>query len=288
VIERDLAGRLAQLEAQFSTYRPDSALSRFNATRHTDWIAVPPELARVAARAREISALTAGAFDPTVAPLLQLWGFGPSGARQSWPSASELTAARALVDWHQLEVRSHPPGLRKTAPELAADFSSVAKGFSVDELSATLSRLGAPNHLVQIGGDLRAAGPGPEGRGWRVAIEQPEAGPRRIARVIPLLNQALSTSGNHRNFVILDGRRVGHLLDPRTGLPADSTLRSVSVVHGSCATSSALATGLFVLGPSDGPALARRENLAALFIGFENGELEQRASPSFAQHTPDG
>ena len=280
-VEREVAARLEQLEQQFSTYRPNSVLSRFNATRTIDWFAVPAELAQVAQRAREISALTAGAFDVTVLPLLQLWGFGPYRARDTWPTDSEITAARAGVDWRRLEVRLSPPALRKADPQLSADFSSLAKGFAVDVISDWFAASRAANHLVQIGGDVRAAGPGPDHHGWRVAIEQPAAGARTAARLVSLTDQALSTSGAQRNFLVLGGRRAGHILDPRTGLPAAGPLASVSVIHASCAASSALATGLFVLGFDEGFALAEREHLAGLFIVRENGALLQRATSKF-------
>jgi thiamine biosynthesis lipoprotein len=280
-VERHLAARLEQLERQFSTYRPDSALSRFNASPGTDWFPVPSDVALAAARARELSALTTGAFDVTVAPLLKLWGFGPFRGRETWPSETEIASARAVVGWRQLEVRLAPPALRKSAPAVAVDFSSFAKGFAVDALSDSLRALGATNHLVQIGGDMKASGPGQQGRGWRVAIEQPVGDSPAIARIVDLVDRTLSTSGNTRNFVTLGGRRVGHLIDPRSGLPAAGTLAAVSVIHISCATSSALATGLFVLGAADADVLAARENLAALFITQVGTAVTLRATPQF-------
>lgn len=281
-VERQLADRLEQLERQFSTYRPDSVLSRFNASRSTEWQPVPAEVAQAAARAREISTLTAGAFDVTVAPLLKLWGFGPFRGRETWPDDAEISAARSLVGWRQLEVRLDPPALRKTHADLSVDFSSLAKGFAVDALSELLQSLGAANHLVRIGGDMKASGPGSDGRGWRVAIEQPAEDSRALARVVDLADRALSTSGNYRNTVTLAGRRAGHLIDPRTGSPAAGTLASVSVIDASCATSSALATGLFVLGADAGYALATRENLAAFFLIAEGGTYTAIATPAFS------
>lgn len=281
-VARSLAATLERLERQFSTYRPDSELARFNRAHDTGWLAVSPELARVAHRAREISALTSGAFDPTIAPLLELWGFGPFPARDTWPTAAEIFAARARAGWARLEVRLDPPALRKADPRLAADFSSIAKGFAVDALSAWLAAHGATNHLVRLGGDLRAAGHGSGGHGWPVAIEQPVGGPSAPARIVVLANQALSTSGNTRNFIVLGGRRLGHLLDPRTGSPAAGPLASASVVATTCADSSALATGLFVLGADAGPALATRERLAALFLVGEGSAFDARPTPDFA------
>ena len=279
---------LEHLESVFSTYRSASELSRFNTATSTDWCPVSPELARVAWESRRISETTSGAFDATVDPLVRLWGFGPQRRITLVPTASEINAARAFVGYQRLEVRLSPPALRKSIPELSADFSSLAKGFAADALSELLTALGAPDHLAQIGGDLKTSGTRP----WRTAIEQP-ASPDlaghtaalapALARIISLSGRALSTSGNVHNFTTIAGQRYGHIIDPRTGHPIANALASVSVVHEACATSSALATALCVLGPDAGWALAIREHLACLFILREGSVLTHRATPEFAR-----
>lgn len=280
-VEHAVTERLEQLEQVFSTYRVDSELSRFNADERTEWIAVTPELARVASESRRIGELTGGAFDVTVLPLVQLWGFGAMGRAGSMPTAREIEAAREQVDWRRLEVRGEPPALRKASPRLTADFSSMAKGFAADAVSEVLVRLGVSSHLVQMGGDVKAGGSGPDGRGWRVAIERPSVDQPAVAEVIALNGNALSTSGDYRNFVVLGGRRYGHIIDPRTGAPVSGTLASVSVVHASCATSSALATALFVLGAEEGYRLATRERFAGFFQERAGSEMRVRATPEF-------
>lgn len=284
-----LAATLEHLETLFSTYRPDSALSRFNASASTDWYPVSPELARVAHEARRISDLTGGAFDVTLDPLIRLWGFGPAGRRHTLPSDPEIATARDRVDYRRLSARLAPPALRKSAAELSADFSSLAKGFAADSLSDVLTALGAPDHFVQIGGDIQTAGP----HVWRTGIASPSAptapvalpvpAPPALAAVVALSGLALSTSGDSHNFLTVAGRRYGHILDPRTGRPVAGSLASVSVVHPSCATSSALATALFVLGADAGFALATREHLAALFLVRDGPGLVPRATPEFAR-----
>ena len=277
-----IAQKLEHLEQQFSTYRASSELSRFNAAQSTDWIDVSPELARVAADSRALSERSGGAFDATAAPLLSLWGFGPRGrGASSVPKPAEISAARARVDYRQLSVRLAPPALRKSRPDLAVDFSSMAKGFAVDTVRELLRSLGATEHFVQIGGDIATAGT----RTWRVGIEQPTA-PGAIAHTLDLTGQALSTSGDAHNFFEHAGRRYGHILDPRTGEPAQGPLASVSVVHDSCAASSSLATALFVLGADAGYAFAVREEIAALFIVRSGGELTLRPTPTFTQRFP--
>lgn len=277
-----IAQKLEHLEQHFSTYRATSELSRFNAAQSTDWIDVSPELARVAADSRSLSERSGGAFDATVAPLLTLWGFGPSGrGTSSIPTPAEISAARARVDYRELSVRLAPPALRKSRPDLAVDFSSMAKGFAVDTVSELLGSLGLTEHFVQIGGDIATAGT----RIWRVGIEQPTA-PGAIAQTLELTDQALSTSGDAHNRFERDGRLYSHLLDPRTGEPAQGPLASVSVVHESCAASSSLATALFVLGAEAGYAFAVREEIAALFIVRSDGALTLRPTPAFTQRFP--
>ena len=275
-----ISATLERLEQQFSTYRSNSELSRFNTARTTDWITVSPELARVATDSRALSVLTGGAFDATIFPLIDLWGFGPQRRFGPTPSAAEISAARSRTDFRRLESRASPPALRKTSADLAADFSSMAKGFAADTIAAQLSALGSTDHYVQIGGDIATVGPRP----WRVAIEQP-AGSAPLAHIFDLAGQSLSTSGDAHNSFIHAGRRYGHILDPRTGEPVASLLASVSVVAPTCAQSSARATALFVLGPDAGFALAVRERWSALFLIREGPSLTARPTPEFTRLT---
>jgi thiamine biosynthesis lipoprotein len=162
----------------------------------------------------------------------------------------------------------------------------MAKGFAADTVSELLSQLGLPNHLLQIGGDVKSDGASVESNGWRTGIETPLAETRMIARVIALRDEALSTSGDYRNFYEHGGRRYGHIIDPRTGSPVSSSLASVSVVHASAAMSSALATALFVLGPEAGLRLAQEQRLACLFQVRLGSEIVQRASAEFERRFP--
>lgn len=282
-LQTRIAETLERLEQQFSTYRPNSELLRFNASTSTEWITVSPELARVAADSRALSKRTDGAFDATVAPLLTLWGFGPQRRTGLPPARPEIAAARARVDYRRLDARLKPPALRKAASDVAADFSSMAKGFAADAVSELLRGLGATDHFVQIGGDFKTAGT----HVWRVAIEQPTT-PPAVAQTLDLAGQALSTSGDAHNFFEHAGRRYGHILDPRTGEPASGALAAVSVVHDSCAASSSLATALFVLGAEAGYQFAAREKIAALFIVRNGATLTLRPTPVFAQRFSSG
>lgn len=282
-VKAAVAARLEELEQLFSTYRAESALSRFNTNPSTEWIPVAPEMAFVAAESRRISERTVGAFDVTVFPLVQLWGFGGQGRSESLPASTELQRVRARVGWERLDVRAEPAALRKARRDVAADFSSMAKGFAADVMSGLLLARGLDNHLVQVGGDMKASGPGPAGDGWPVGMEQARDGGGEVARVVTLRGRALSTSGDYRNFVREGSRRYGHIIDPRTGAPTAHDLAAVSVVHAASATASAWATALFVLGPEGGFALAEREGLAAVFQVRAGEELEVRMTAAFGR-----
>ncbi len=286
-MEQRITARLETLENQFSTYRPSSELSRFNATRSTEWFSVSSEVAQLASEARAISEITGGAFDVTVDPVVRLWGFGPAGRGRVVPTLEAIVETRARVDWRRLEVKPEPAALRRGRDGVTADFSSLAKGFAVDALSELLRESGAPNHFVRIGGDMRTGGHAADGAPWRVGVETPEDAKRAVAVVVPLAGEALSTAGDYRNYFEHEGRRYGHIIDPRTGYPVSGALASVAVIHASsCARSSALATAIFVLGAEEGYRFAVREKLACLFFIRNGAGFERRATPVFAAREP--
>ena len=276
---------LDRLEAQMSDYRAESAVSRFNRERGTNWFAVPVETARVVREALEISRRTDGAFDITVAPLVALWGFGPRRKTGAVPADAAIAAARARVGWRWLEVRETTAGvgetgavaaaLRKGIPDLKIDLGGIAKGFAAEMVSEVLARRGVTNHLVGIGGDLRARGAGPAGDGWRVGIERAGASGAGVARVLALRDGALSTSGNYRNSFEVGGKRYGHIVDPRTGWPVEAGVVSVSVVAKSGTWADAFATGLLVLGEAAAVRVAEREGVRLVIVRGDGGSSEQ-------------
>ncbi len=250
-----LQSRLDELEATMSTYRADSEVSRFNRAATTNWFPVSSDTASVVTEALRLHHATAGAFDITVAPLVELWGFGRARSNRV-PASNEISAALALTGSEKLFVRAAPPALRKADPRLAIDLSGIAKGYAVDALSELLARKGITNHLAQIGGEFLARGHAADGGAWRVGIEDAtRAG--EILRAVELKDQALSTSGNYRNVHEVAGRKFGHILDPRTGWPVENGLASVSIIAPSSATADALATALFVLGPAHATSAAQ-------------------------------
>jgi len=249
-----------------STYRDDSELSRFNRSRSTDWFAVSPGLAALVQEAILTSEMSGGAFDATVGPLVNLWGFGPETGLDRVPSDAEIARARARVGYRKLSVRLQPPAVRKAEPDLYLDLSAIAKGYGVDRIAESLDEAGILNYLVEIGGELRGRGNNGRGQPWQIAVERPDPGAREAHRVIELRGGAMATSGDYRNFFERDGRHYSHTIDPRTGHPVTHGLASVTVLTLETARADALATAFLVLGPEAGFALAESLQVAALFI----------------------
>lgn len=260
----DIQQHLDAWESILSHWRPDSALSRFNASASTDWIAVPAELVEVVELAQQIGRDTDHALDITMAPLVDLWGFGPGGKRDSLPTESEIAATKAKCGWQHLQARRDPPALRKTIPALQINVSAVAEGWAMDKIAQRLESIGMTRFLLEIGGEVLARDE------WRVGIQTPGASPGESAQTLQLKDQSIATSGVYRQNFIAEGRQRSHILDPRTGRPIEHRLASVSVIHASAAQADGHATALLVLGPGKGRELA--EKLGLRVVWFERGK----------------
>ena len=266
VIKQDISALLTGIEQEMSTYRADSELSRFNVSRSTNWYPVSTNLMRAVAISLEIAVKSEGALDPTVYPLVQAWGFGSIRRVGQMPTVTEVAVARTKVGHTNVQVRASPPAVRKLQPFVSLDVNAVAMGLAADLAKARLQQLGCDNFLVDMGGEFAAVGGGPEGKGWPVGIEQPDAQGQRIQRVIVLKNESLATSGDDRNFREIKGKRYHHIIDPRTGWPAETQIASATVIHASCAQADGWATAMVVMGVERGMALAKREGLEAVLI----------------------
>ena len=279
-----ITARLDEVDRKMSTYRADSEVSRFNRHSSDAPFAISPGTAAVLAVALRISRETGGAFDPTVGPLVDAWGFGPGDAdgRPDGPPPEAVARLRERVGHEWVEL---PPGggaLRKLRPDVALDLSAVAKGYAVDRVAEALVGLGLANYMVEVGGEVRVAGRNAAGTPWRIGIEQPWAGARRVERVASLPGGAMATSGDYRNFRQLGDRRRSHLIDPRTGYPIEHELASVSVVCDNCLEADGYATALMVLGPEEGFEFARARGMAALFLVRTAGDgVAERGTPAF-------
>jgi len=277
---------LTAVDLHLSTYRPDSEISRFNSSASTEWTRVSEPLWAVLVEGQRVSRESRGAFDVTVAPLVALWGFGedPTAAPLQ-PTVDQLQSARSRVGYTKLELRESPPAIRKTVPGLRLDVAGIAPGYAVDIVAERFQRLGVRDAIVEIGGEVRAWGRNPDGRPWRVAVETPLAGERRAYALVELAGMSVSTSGDYRDYRMVDGRRISHTIDPRSGAPVSHDLASVTVLHSSATTADAYATALAVLGPEEGFRFAEQHRLAALFLERVPGgaQWHERVTPEFTR-----
>ena len=275
---------LADITRHLSTYEPDSELSTFNHSRDTGWIPASAGLVQVLTEARRTSELSHGAYDVTVGPLVNLWGFGPGEAGERIPSETEIAAARARTGYTHLDIRPAPPAIRKDIPDLYVDVNSIAQGYTVDRVAERLDKLGIANYLVEIGGELRGKGLNQLGGHWRIGIERPSPGERAVYSIIRIADVGVSTSGDYRDYFELDGRRYSHTIDPQTGRPITHRLASVTVVSENTMRADALSTALMVLGPEAGFQLAEQAGLAAYFIISTDGGFPDRETTAFDRH----
>lgn len=277
---------LLRVNAQMSTWDEGSELSRFNWHPADAPFPVSPETIAVFLAARRVSEESGGAFDVTIAPLVAAWGFGASAQVPGGPSPDKLAALRLRVGFEKVRADVAAGTLEKDAADVVCDLSAIAKGYGVDALADAVHALGFSDHLVEIGGELRARGTRPDGSAWRVAVEAPAARPgdeRSLREIVALVGQAMATSGDYRNFYEQDGVRVSHTIDPRTGEPIRHALASVTVLHPEAMYADAYATALNVLGPEEGLALARALDLAVYFIiRAEDGTFTTLETAKFA------
>ena len=278
--QQHIRATLARVNRQMSTYDADSELSIFNRAGVGEPIAVSPELVEVVAAAHTLSERTGGAFDATVAPLVALWGFGAQAATTP-PTAAQVQAARANVGHYKVSFTRRPPLLVKRAP-VTLDLSAIAKGHAVDTLAQLLQAEGCNAFLIELGGEIRTAGPAPGGGRWRIAIESPDS--EHPLTTLQLREGAVATSGDYRQRRIVDGAAVSHIIDPRTGRPARHQTRSVTVVAGTAREADGLATGLLVMGAHDGTPFAEQHGVAALFVIQHERGFVIRESPAMAKY----
>lgn len=274
---------LENVDAKMSTYRTDSELSRFNASLSTDPFPLSPDTIAVFALAQAVSEETNGAFDVTVGPLVNAWGFGPD-PRGALPTDEQIAALLERVGYQKLIVDAEHNTVRKTQPDLYCDLSAIAKGYAVDRVAAALDDAGYDRYMVEVGGETKTRGHNPDGVPWRIGIERPVTDQRAVQRVVPLVDAALATSGDYRNYYEVDGVRYSHEIDPRTGRPIAHNLVSVSVIDARCTMADAYATAFMVLGAEEGLRVAESLGLAALFIvRLPTGAFEERMTARFTE-----
>jgi thiamine biosynthesis lipoprotein len=289
---RDVSGlkekidkRLAEVNQSMSTYLPDSEISRFNAMRQTGArLKISSDFYRVMRSAENIYRLSEGAWDGTVGPLVDLWGFGRRGMRNDVPSPKEISKLLASVGFDNIRIEE-PGLLSKNKADVTLDLSSIAKGYGVDALAALVEERGFKNYLVEIGGEVFASGVRQDGRPWRIGINRPrkDAAVNDVYTVVDLQNRAFATSGDYRNFFEVNGVRYSHVINPKTGYPVSNGVVSVSIVAGDCASADGLATAIMVMGHQKGLDLVNRlENVEGLIVvEVQDGDLVDFLSSGF-------
>ena len=280
-VDRALRASLNRINRLMSTWDDDSELSRFNRSTSLQPFPVSPETFDVFQWSIDVGILTGGALDVTVGPLVDAWGFGPSGPRNAVPTEEEIARLREAMGPDRIELNRAALTVRKTRPEVRCDLSSVVPGYAADRLATELSNRGFTDFLVDVGGEVRTRGRNETGTAWQVAIERPEPYSDAIQRLVPISDLAITTAGDYRKYREVGGQRVTHILDPRTGRPLTHRLASVTVIDELAVRADAFDTALMVLGEDEGMALAKRLNLAALFIERTGEGFTERATPRF-------
>jgi FAD:protein FMN transferase len=276
----EVDGILEEVNASMSTYRPDSELSKFNAAGSESFV-LSESVFGVMQDALSLSEMTDGAFDITVGPIVNAYGFGPD-IKIELPDEDELKALREGIGFGHLTLDEGHSSIQKDLSEVYCDLSAIAKGYGIDRVAQLLESKGIEQYFVEIGGEVRCRGVNQDGVAWRVGIEKPVSDMRELHRVISLSDLSMATSGSYRNYVEVNGTRVSHTIDPRTARPVTHDLVSVTVIHESCEWADGYATALMVMGEIDALTFAESKALAVLLIvSGVDGELHEVMSSAF-------
>jgi len=281
-VQRQVESILGEVDQQMSTYRSDSDIERFNDLPANNCQAMPEPILQLVRTGEQLSQASDGAFDLTVEPLMNLWGFGPQAREIKIPDAAALERTRQRVGHQNLHIQGRQ--LCKDAA-VEVDFNSIAAGYAVDRIAAQLTQLGIHSFLAEATGELKAVGHKPDGSAWRVALEEPRDDQQIAERIIAVDGFGVSTSGDYRNYFQQDGRRYSHTLDARTGAPITHQLASVTVLAPSALMADGLSTLLLILGPEQGWEYAEKHQVAAFFVMREGTGFVTRSNKAFEQLT---
>ncbi|MBW1940045.1 MAG: FAD:protein FMN transferase [Deltaproteobacteria bacterium] len=276
--------RLEEINRSMSTFIDNSEISGFN-TNHAigERIRISDDFFHVMTIAQELYKLTGGAWDGTVNPLVNLWGFGRRKKQKAIPEKEKIKSVLTQIGFNNIEI-SEKKYLRKKIPSISLDLASIAKGYAVDEVARLIKENGTDNFLVEIGGEVYASGRGKDGKNWNVGINTPskDAVLDQVYKVVPLSNKALATSGDYRNFFEIDGKPYSHIIDPRTGYPVDKGVVGVTIMADSCAFADGLATAVMVLGHAKGLKLVNSlDGVECLIIVEQNNKWINYCSRQF-------
>lgn len=280
-LDAEIMARLQQVDATFSLFNPHSLLSRINRgeAQRADSLFV-----HVFRLAQTVSAETHGAFDITVAPLVNAWGFGFEKADSITPALIDSL----LPSVGYTKVRLTEDGsVEKEHPQVMMDCGAIAKGFAVDHVASLFDSIGIRNYMIEIGGEVVVRGHGSHGKPWRigVSVPRPEAQSDEVQAVLSITDKALATSGNYRNHYVKNGKRYAHTIHPRTGYPVEHSLLSASVVAPTCAMADAYATAFMVVGVDSAQSILKQhpELMGYLIYEDSDGRIQTWCTPRMSQ-----
>ena len=278
-LQKDIEAELAKVDASLSPFNERSIITAVNENRDT---VVNKMFSDVFALAMKISDSTNGAFDITVAPLVNAWGFGFKGG--AMPTRHQVDSLKALVGYHKVSLTNGR--VSKTDPRIMLDCSSIAKGYGCDVVAKFLSAKGIDNYMVEIGGEIVTRGISEKRLPWKIGVTKPTDDSlnvnQEIQTIINVTDKAMATSGNYRNFYYKNGRKYAHTIDPSTGYPVQHNILSSTVIADDCATADAYATAFMVMGLDKAKTiLSRHPELMAYFIlASDDGTNKVWLSPS--------
>lgn len=277
-VRREVEAILAKVDRQMSTYRNDSDIERFNALPANSCQTMPAAVLELVRVGKQLAEQSEGAYDLTVEPLMNLWGFGPQGREEKVPDPAVLAETLQRVGYRHLRIDGDR--LCKDAA-VEVDFNSIAAGYAVDTIAARLESMGIHDYLAEATGELKAKGNKLDGSAWRIALEAPRDDQQVAERIIQVDGYGLSTSGDYRNYFLQDGRRYSHTFDARSGAPVLHNLASVTVIHPSALMADGLSTLLLILGPERAWDYAEKHDIGAFFVIRADTGFVIRTSAAF-------
>lgn len=275
--------RLRQIDDAMSSYKQSSEVSAVNNFADVRPIQVNADMINVIKRADELNSITEGAFDITVAPLVELWGFGPKGAVLKMPHDKDINQALKLTGMDRLKIDYAKKTVGFACSGMKIDLGGIAVGYAVDCAAEVLRENGIRNAMVNGGGEIFCMGEGPAGRGWKIGIQHPRI-KNELIEAVYLKDKAISTSGDYEKFFFWNGKRVSHIIDPRTGRPVTANPASVSIIAPDCVTADALSTAIFVLGPDEGiKVLNKMRSIEGMIVVDTGKEIEVYKTDGFGR-----
>ena len=275
-IHHDILEWVGQFEARYSRFIPDSLVSQINQAAGENWVEVDPKTELILNQCQELFHLTQGAFDPTVLPLVQLWNWKANPP--VIPSEAAIASARELVGWNNVQRR--PGKIFLPLKGMRLDLGGIGKEYAVDSVMEMLIHRNVQNALVDFGQDVRVLGHAPAKQHWLIGLEDARQ-PGKCWTGVAVTNHAVASSGDYQRNFQSNGRRYGHILDPRTGYPAQNDVRAVSIIASNCTLAGLLATSACVLGAKEALDLVEQQTDAAGAVTTDTARLYSSKFPEF-------